>query len=150
MAWHRSSLLVDQGGMCPVDEFTIQADLAEVGGVVQEVLEDAICIDDRGRTIVTSSQVARRSDTPAVEVVSQGTHAVLPAGIKMKDLPDDWASDRVFNDGTVFFAIARREHPEQLALALELGPARGVDGLVPHAVQDSGPMNAGTRIRVVT
>src|SRR6266568_9686989 len=109
--------LVDQGGVEALDQLAFDEDLAGVGRIADQVLEDVAGEDDRLRPIVVGLVVAAEGpDAVPVEVLGQASEAKSAAGLEPKDFLDGVGHRGVFNDSTVDTAVACGMVPSNLPL----------------------------------
>src|SRR6266567_3515284 len=123
--------LVDQGGVEALDKLAFDEDLAGVGRIADQVLEDVAGEDDRLRAVVIGLVVAAgRPDAIPVQVVGQRPEAETTSGVQVKDLFDGGRCHGIFNYAAVDAAVALRDGAQQLAIAPQVAE------VVPDAAGD--------------
>src|SRR5713226_5861856 len=100
-------LFVDQGWMEAFDKLAVDQDLAGVGRIADQILEDVSGEDDRLHAVVVGLVVAAEGLNAApVQVLGQTTKAKSAGGVEAKDLLDRRRRLRILSDLAVDTPIA--------------------------------------------
>src|SRR5580700_7793890 len=124
--------------MLALDELAVHSDLADVRGVVEQVLEYVAREDDRGRPVVLRlPRTALRTDAQAVEVVCERLEAEPTGRVQLEDLTDDGGNLGVLDHGAVDALVALRDDAENVARTLEVAE------VVAHSARNLDPFLLG-------
>src|SRR5216683_6968825 len=113
--------VVDQGRMASFDELSVDQDLAQVGRVADQILEDVAGEDDGfGAVVVCLLLATGRLHILPVQMLGQGPEAEAAGCVESEDLPDHRSRLGVLHDLGADPAVALGDGSEKVPIAAQV------------------------------